>query len=90
MTNKKKFCPTNAMQNVAVDILNQLEVLLMQTKGDVKSDKLWSVIKDVSDKYMLETDPFTQMVCSSKEYETNTTEYNKQVMMQLYGHCDGM
>lgn len=47
-------------------------------------------VKWVNDTYELMTDPFTQLPCSSKEYEKNNVEYNRQTMMQKYGYCDGL
>ena len=38
----------------------------------------------------LESDPFTGCPCSQKEYEQNKLEYDKQIMIEKYGHCDGL
>lgn len=85
---------TDPMQQVAVDILGDLEVILMRTR-DYSSceevfDELVSIIQNQSKKYFLDKDPFTRMLCTSKEYAKNSLEYDRQVMIARYGHCDGL
>lgn len=85
---------TGPMQQVAVDILGNLEVILMRTR-DYSSceevfDELVSIIQNQSKKYFLHEDPFTGMLCTSKEYAENSLEYDRQRMIEKYGHCDGL
>jgi hypothetical protein len=76
------------MQKVAVDILEDIEIYMM-THNDVPEeiDKLYD---RVFEKYCLCRDPFTGMVCTSEEWGKNSLEYDRQIMMERYGHCDGL
>ena len=40
--------------------------------------------------YELFEDPFTKLPCTSEEWGKNTIEYERQTMIQRYGHCDGL
>jgi hypothetical protein len=44
----------------------------------------------IEKQYGLEQDPFTGCPCSQIEYEQNKLEYDKQIMIEKYGHCDGL
>lgn len=88
MKNKKKKIITNKMQEVAVDILEDLEIYFM-THDDVPSE-LVDIYTKHYNKYELCDDPFTQMVCTTKEFFKNSHERDKQIMMERYGHCDGL
>ena len=79
---------TKTMQKVAVDILEDIEIYMM-THNDVPEeiDKLYD---RVFDKYCLCRDPFTGMVCTSEEWGKNQLKYEKDIMMERYGHCDGL
>lgn len=35
-------------------------------------------------------DPFTRLPCSVKAYEKSVLEYERQAMMERFGHCDGL
>ena len=48
------------------------------------------VFTRIEKQYGIEQDPFTGCPCSSLEYEQNKLEYDKQMMMEKYGHCDGV
>lgn len=87
----KQIHITHPMQKVAVDILNDLEIILMQfEKLDNCEifDEIFEVIDKKSEKYCLSKDPFTYMFCTSKEYAENSLEYEKQFAIEKYGHCD--
>lgn len=70
-------------QEVAADILTKFTfVNNMHDMMDV-----WDkVFKD----YNLERDPFTYLPCSTVKYYKNKLEYNRQTMIDRYGHCDGL
>ena len=84
----KKPKITNTMQKVAVDILEELEVFMMGSK-EVPPEIL-EIFKKMCAKYELMQDPFTQMVCTTKEWAKNSLEYDRQIMLERYGHCDGL
>lgn len=81
---------THTMQQVAVDILQDFEILVMTHNGPYTFEEIWGIVKKHEEGYGLCQDPFTRMICTSKEYAKNSLEYNKQIMMDLYGHCDGL
>ena len=70
-------------QHVAAEILTAF--MFTNTMDDVK--RVWNSIYDT---YELFDDPFTLCPCSPKEYEENRLEYDKQAMIERYGHCDGL
>ena len=74
---------TKAMQKVASDILTQF----MFTKDMDDVNKVWD---EVYEQYGLCDEPFTHTPCTPEEYAKNRLEYDKQVMMERYGHCDGL
>lgn len=79
---------TKQMQKVAVDILTDIEIYMM-THNDVP-EEIDQLYDRAFDKYGLCRDPFTGMVCTSEEYGKNHLEYEKQAMIERYGHCDGL
>ncbi len=79
---------TNSMQEVAAEILLELEVLGFETP--VCEESIAEIIKKYIKKYDLCSDPFTGFVCTQKEYSKNSLEYDKQIMLERYGHCDGL
>ena len=85
---------TYTMQKVAVDILEDLEAMMMcsdrfETKEQVL-DEVFNVFKRAKDKYELCEDPFTQTICTTKEFFKNHHEMERQLMIERYGHCDGL
>ena len=84
----KKLKITNTMQKVAVDILEDLEGYMMTHPK--YPDEIYQIFKRAFDKYELCQDPFTQTVCTTKEWAKNCLEYDRQVMIEKYGHCDGL
>lgn len=69
-------------QRVAAEILTQF----MFTKDMEDVMKVW---KEVHEHYGLCDDPFTGTPCTPEEYCRNRVEYEKQAMIEKYGHCDG-
>ena len=79
---------THTMQQVAVDILQDFEVLMMTHNGPYSADEIWAIMEKHAKNYELCDDPFTRMWCTSKEYAENSLEYEKQLACDKYGHCD--
>lgn len=74
---------TNTMQKVAVDILT--EFLFTHNM-----DEVIAAYDRVFKKYELCDDPFTHTPCTPEEYCKNKQEYERQTMIERYGHCDGL
>ena len=78
----KKFKITDTKQQVAVDILTELEVWMMGLPGNSEPTKSEQDIIDIYNKmykkYELNNDPCTLMCCTDKEYQKNLAEYIKQ------------
>ena len=70
-------------QQVAAEILTQF----MFTRDMKEVLQTWD---NVYKQYGLCEDPFTKCPCSQEEYAKNSLEYQKQVMIERYGHCDGL
>ena len=83
MRRGKRKGPTTAEQRVAADILTSLYFL--KSKEDFEK-----LCKDIYERYELNDDPFTNLPCSDKDYADNCLEYDRQTMMERYGHCDGL
>ena len=84
---------THPMQQVAVDILSDLEAILMmhdEVHQPLTAQAIIAVINKHEEQYALCHDPFTGMLCTSEEYMENSLEYDKAVMIERYGHCDGL
>ena len=88
MNKNKKI--THPMQQVAVSILSDFEVLTITHNGPYTFDEIWDIVQKHVDGYGLCQDPFTRMICTSDEYVKNIVEYDKATMMEKYGHCDGL
>lgn len=74
---------TKRDQQVASDILTQF----MFTKTIEEVIDVWN---NIYEQYKLCTDPFTGAPCTPEEYCENKLEYEKQTMIEQYGHCDGL
>ena len=85
---QKKITPT--MQKVAVNILNDFEILTMTHNGPYTFDEIWGIVQKHVDGYGLFEDPFTRMICTSDEWAKNSLEYDRQTMYEKYGHWDGL
>ncbi len=72
---------TKRDQQLAADILTQF----MFTKDMKDVLQVWD---EIYEQYDLCDDPFTNCPCSSEEYYKNRLEYEKQVAIERYGHCD--
>ena len=79
---------TKTMQKVAVDILEDIEIYMM-THNDIP-EEIDQLYDRVFEKYCLCRDPFTGMVCTSEEWGKNQLKYERDIMMERYGHCDGL
>lgn len=64
--------------------------ILTQFMFTTNMDDVVSVWKEVFDEYGLCEDPFTRTPCTPDEYCENSLEYDRQVMIERYGHCDGL
>lgn len=74
---------TKKDQRIAADILTQF--MFTRNMDDVK--EVWG---EVFKQYGLHEDPFTHTPCTNEEYFENRSEYEKQLMIDKYGHCDGL
>lgn len=79
---------THSMQKVAVDILSEFEILTMTHNGPYTFDEIWAIVQRHIDLYGLCEDPFTGMICTSKEAIENQLEYDRQIAEMKYGHSD--
>lgn len=79
---------TTSMQKVAVDILQELEVYMM-TEENVPQ-QIIDIYNKMYKKYELCDDPFTGMCCTDVDFFKSATEMEKQIMVQKYGHHDGI
>lgn len=70
-------------QRLVADVLTQF--MFARTMDEVT--EVWNQIYE---QYGLCSDPFTDTPCSPEEYSKNKLEYEKQVMIERYGHCDGL
>ena len=53
-------------------------------------DEVIKIWEEIFKEYNLCHDPFTGCPCSCGEYSKNSLEYDKQNMVEKYGHCDGL
>lgn len=83
---QRKITPT--MQKVAVHILQEIEIYMMSVKE--YPDEIQQIFDKMYERYELCKDPFTGMVCTTKEFFENCLEYERQTMIERYGHCDGL
>lgn len=74
---------TKAMQKTVSYILTQFMF------ADTLEEAL-DIWNNVYEQYELCTDPFTGCPCTPDEYNKNSLEYQRQIMMERYGHCDGL
>lgn len=86
----KKFKITETKQQVAVDILTELEVWMMGLPGNSEPTKSEQDVIDIYNKmykkYGLNDDPFTLMCCTDKKYQKNLAEYTRQEMENRFGY----
>lgn len=79
----KEFKPSEKEQKIVAKILTEFMFV-----NDM--DEVWQVWKDIYKRYELCEDPFTYTPCTPKEYSENRLEYDRQIMMEMYGHYDGL
>lgn len=75
---------TDAMQEVAADICNQI---IMET-WDGKTLDAVKFVNSIMEQYNLQEDPFTKLPCSCKEYAKNHEEYDRQLMEARFGYYE--
>ena len=68
-------------QDIAANILVQF-AFIKSMEEFLKS------YNEIFNSFDLCIDPFTQLPCSPREYWKNRLEYEKQVAIEMYGHCD--
>lgn len=75
---KKEIKITEKEQRVAVDILQDLEIWMMNRSGNSDTSESEQQIYDIFNrmfkKYRLSRDMFTGMCCTDKEYEKSVIE----------------
>jgi hypothetical protein len=76
------------MQQVAVNILGDFEILLMTHNGPYTAEEIIAIMDKHEKGYALCEDPFTRMLCTSKEAIENQLEYDRQCAEMKYGHSD--
>lgn len=79
---KTKSKLTEKEQRVAIDFLEEL-IFSNTVVPEGFYDKMMK-------KYALMNDPFTHLPCTPEEYSKNSLEYDRQIMIEKYGHCDGL
>lgn len=70
-------------QRVAAEILTQF----MFARN---MEEVWKAWDNIYEQYDLCDDPFTHTPCTPEEYAKNRLEYDRQTMIEKYGHCDGL
>ena len=74
---------TKRDQKIVAEILTQF----MFTKDMDDVIRVWNQIHK---EYALCDDPFTHTPCTFEEFCKNQIEYERQTMIERYGHCDGL
>ena len=84
---KREIRITEKEQRVAVDILQELEIWMMNRSGNSDTSEFEQQIYDIFNrmfkKYRLSRDMFTRMCCTDKEYERSVREYYRQEQEDL-------
>lgn len=81
---------TSTMQKVAVNILQDFEILMMSHNGPYTFEEVNEIVEHHTECYGLCRDAFTSMLCTSEEAIKSSLEYNRQAMYEKYGHWDGL
>jgi hypothetical protein len=81
MMRKRKI--TSKEQEIAAKILTQF-MFAINMEEVIKT---WN---DIYNQYELHDDPFTHTPCSSNDYYRNRMSFDRQTMIDRYGHCDGL
>lgn len=90
MSKKKTRVITHPMQEVAVSIAEDLAILLMTKDKYIPIEKISELYKSVMERFKLDKDPYTTMPCTTKEYVKNSIQIQRDIMMEKYGHHDGI
>ena len=84
---KKEIKITEKEQRVAVDILQDLEIWMMNRSGNSDTSEseqqIYDIFNKMFKKYKLSNDMFTGMCCTDKEYERSVREYYRQEQEDL-------
>ena len=72
---------TKTMQKVAADILTGIRLCHDMNEVVEAYNRMFK-------RYDLCDDPFTGLPCTTEEYCKNVLQYERQVMIERYGHCD--
>ena len=84
---KKEIKITEKEQRVAVDILQELEIWMMNRSGNSDTSESEQQIYDIFNrmfkKYRLSRDMFTGMCCTDSEYERSVREWCRQEQEDL-------
>ena len=84
---KKEIKITEKEQRVAVDILQDLEIWMMNRSGNSDTSESEQQIYDIFNrmfkKYRLSRDMFTGMCCTDNEYERSVIEWYRQEQEDL-------
>ena len=84
---KKEIKITEKEQRVAVDILQDLEIWMMNRSGNSDTSESEQQIYDIFNrmfkKYRLSRNMFTGMCCTDKEYERSVIEWYRQEQEDL-------
>lgn len=84
---KKAIKITEKEQQVAVDILQELEMWMMSRSGNSDTSdseqQIYDIFNKMFKKYQLSKDRFTGMCCTDKEYERSVREYYRQEQEDL-------
>lgn len=79
--NKSKI--TTKEQRLVAEILTQF----MFTRDMAEVLQIWD---NIYKQFGLRDDPFTHCPCSPEDYYEIRLEYDRQAMIERYGHCDGL
>ena len=84
---KREIKITEKEQRVAVDILQELEIWMMNRSGNSDTSESEQQIYDIFNrmfkKYRLSRDMFTGMCCTDSEYESSVREWCRQEQEDL-------
>ncbi len=87
MMKKKEIKITEKEQRVAVDILQELEIWMMNRPGNSDTSESEQQIYDIFNrmfkKYQLSRDMFTGMCCTDNEFIESVREYYRQQQEDL-------
>lgn len=84
---KKEIKITEKEQRVAVDILQDLEIWMMNrscnSDTSESEQQIYDIFNRMFKKYRLSRDMFTGMCCTDKEYERSVIEWYRQEQEDL-------